>query len=144
MSVDKKSHLEECFTDQVIWTRMSKVKYFLETFPVFWSYVLTPSIWKWMFITGALYIFPCFLMSTICCDIKASIQFSHFLSLHCLSVKLCNELVAKYYLMVTACGQRFKSSLLYHSQVGWANLTFGEECLLIYSQVVSCYVRSRT
>ena len=48
------------FTDQVKWTMISKVKYFLETFPVFGSYVLTPSIWKWMFISGALYIFPCF------------------------------------------------------------------------------------
>ena len=95
VSVDKKSHLVECFTDQVKWTMISKVKYFLETFPVFGSYVLTPSIWKWMFITAALHIFPCFLISTICCDIKASIQFSHFLSFHCLSVKLCNELVAK-------------------------------------------------
>ena len=47
------------------------------------------------------------LISTICCDIKASIQFSHFLSFHCLSFKLCNELVAKIFLMVTACGQRF-------------------------------------
>ena len=60
-----------------------------------------------MFITGALYVFPCFLISTICCGIKASIQFNHFLSFHCLSDKLCNELVAKNYLMVTACGQRF-------------------------------------
>ena len=50
----------------------------------------------------------CLQISTICCDIKASIQFSHFLSFHCLSVKLCNALVAKYYLMITACGQRFK------------------------------------
>ena len=43
------------------------------------------------FVTYVLNIFPCFLISTICCDIKASIQFSHFLSFHCLSVKLCNE-----------------------------------------------------
>ena len=47
------------------------------------------------------------LISTICCDIQASIQLSHFLSFHCLSFKLCNELVTKIYLMVTACGQRF-------------------------------------
>ena len=61
-----------------------------------------------MFITGAPYIFPCLLLSTLCCDIKASIQSSHFFSFHCLSVKLCNALVAKNYLMITACGQRFK------------------------------------
>ena len=95
-------------TEQVKWSMISKVKYFLETFPVFWSYVLTLSIWKWMFITGAPYIFPCLLLSTLCCDIKASIQPSHFFPFHCLSVKLCNALVAKNYLMITACGQRFK------------------------------------
>ena len=61
------------------------------------------------FITYVLNIFPCFLISTICCDIKASIQFSHFLSFHCLSVKLCNELVAKNYLITH-------------------KLTFAEEC----------------
>ena len=144
VSVDKKSHLAECFTDQVKWTMISKVKYFLETFPVFGSYVLTPSIWKWMFITGALYIFPCFLISTIFCDIKVSIQFSHFLFFHCQSVKLCNELVAKIYLMVTACGKRFNIISFVSFTGRWAKLTFGEECLLIYSQVVSCYVRSRT
>ena len=88
-------------------------------------------------------IFPCLLLSTFCCDIKASIQSSHFLSFHCLSVKLWNALVAKNYLIWSLLVVKgLKSSLFYHSRVRRAKLIVGEECQLIYRQVVSCYVRS--